>query len=159
MPCYLERICQTGVLSRKTGKNGLVALKDLGLLFFFYFCFKKCGLLYHNGLVFFDFIKALPLCLFVCYLYKFTQNPIIKKIYTNKVFYPVVLFVGGLSLEIYIVQQYLLTDSLNHLFPFNIVILYLFIIGGAYVVRCLARFIIQLFRDKPICFKEIVSLY
>lgn len=124
-----------------------------------YLCVGVCIALYQKGFVYFDFIRAIPLYLLVYSLYKLGMNPVVKQIYTNRFIIPIVRFVGGLSLEIYIVQRYLLSDAYNSLFPFNIVILFLMIIGGAYLVRCIARFIMQLFQEKPLNFSNIISLY
>ena len=132
---------------------------DACLLAVSYFCFIACAHFYHIGLVPFDYLRFLPLCSFVYYLYKVGMNPFIIKIYANKWLYPIVLFIGGLCLEIYLVQFYILNDTLNSIFPLNIIILFFLIIASAYIVRCVARFITYLFQDNPINITKIFSLY
>lgn len=126
---------------------------------FSYLCYRWCAHLYQNGIVCFDVIRAVPLCLFVYYLYKVGMTPTIVRIYTNKFVMPVVRIIGGLSLEIYIVQQYIIKESFNCLFPLNILILFLLIFFSAYIVRWMARLITQLFQNKPLGAKEVIALY
>ena len=63
--------------------------------------------------------------------------------------------IGGLCLEIYIVQYSLFTDKLNFLFPLNLLIVFLEILIVAYVLRCLARIWLQTFKDADYDWKEV----
>jgi Na+-transporting methylmalonyl-CoA/oxaloacetate decarboxylase gamma subunit len=68
-------------------------------------------------------------------------------------------FVGGLCLEIYMVQHFLFTDKMNSLFPLNIALMFVIIFIVAYLTRCLARLISQTFKDDPYEWRKIVSPY
>lgn len=68
----------------------------------------------------------------------------------------VIKSIGGLCLEIYVVQKFLILDKWNNMFPFNILLVFIIILIGAYLTRCLARFVSQLFNDAPFEWREIV---
>ena len=72
---------------------------------------------------------------------------------------PVIRCVGGLCLEIYLVQYALFTDKMNSIFPLNLLIMYLIIIAAAYVLRCLSRLWKQTFSEGNYNWKEIISPY
>ena len=101
----------------------------------------------------------IPLIFAIYYLYRWGNSPIAHKIYNNKVARFIIRFVGGLCLEIYLVQGSLFTNKLNNLFPLNLIIVFCEIVVVAYLVRCLARFISQTFKDEPYNWGKIVAAY
>ncbi len=108
----------------------------------------------------FQLLSILPLILAIYYIYRACQFKFIMNFYyTNKMVYFVVRFVGGLCLEIYLVQQYLFTDQLNALFPLNILIIFGTIIVVSYICRTLSRFLSQTIENKPYEWKKIVNTY
>lgn len=74
----------------------------------------------------------------------------------------IIRVVGGLCLEIYLVQGFLISaisDNMNSLFPLNIILMFLIIVIVAYLTRCLARLLLQSFREAPYNWKNIISIY
>ncbi len=69
----------------------------------------------------------------------------------------VLLFIGGLCLEIYLIQGFVFTNSLNYLFPINIPIIMLAVVISAYIVRCLSRAFLQTFEKEDYRWLEIVK--
>ena len=57
------------------------------------------------------------------------------------------------------IQNILITRKLNFLFPLNIPIVLCEIIVGAYLLRCMARFISQTFKEAPYDWKKMVDIY
>lgn len=121
------------------------------------------GLLYISGintlykdLQIFTLIPLLGICF---YFYKFTNTQLLKNIYSSKLFGPLIKIIGGLCLEIYLVQFSLFTDKMNHIFPLNLIIMFLIIILAAYILRCLARVFSQIFRESDLDWKAVVRLY
>lgn len=112
-----------------------------------------------NSMYFSQYFSFIPLLCAVYYFYKVGLSGWAKKLYESKVGNFFVRFVGGLSLEIYVVQYFLLTDKMNSLFPLNIVLMYVIIFIVAYFTRCLARLISQTFKDTPYDWKHIISVY
>lgn len=82
-----------------------------------------------------------------------------KKLYNNKYVGPVIKIIGGLCLEIYLVQTSLFTDKMNHLFPLNLFIMLFIIIIVAYALRCVARIFSQTFKDGEYDWRAVFKLY
>lgn len=112
-----------------------------------------------KGMGYVQFFTVLPLYGINYYFYKVCASPFVGKIYNNKIGHFIIRFVGGLCLEIYMVQHFLFTDKMNSIFPLNIIIMLLVIIVVAYLTRCLARLISQTFNNSPYNWREIVELY
>jgi peptidoglycan/LPS O-acetylase OafA/YrhL len=93
------------------------------------------------------------------FLYLWADGDFARKIYQSRVGYFIIRFVGGLCLEIYVIQNWLITDRMNALFPLNIPIMFLIVILAAYLIRCFARFLSQTFKDAPYDWKKMVSAY
>ena len=94
----------------------------------------------------------------VYYMWKCSHSAIFRRIYSNRVCNRIILIAGGLCLESYLVQFYIFTDRLNHLFPLNIFIIIIAVLILAYVCRCLARLLLQTFRTEPYDWAKIISL-
>lgn len=100
-----------------------------------------------------------PLLIVVYSFYMWGQGDFAKRLYNNRIGHFIICFVGGLCLEIYLIQNSLFTEKLNFLFPLNIPIFLVIVVVAAYLVRCLARLISQTFNDAPYDWKAIVKLY
>ena len=104
----------------------------------------------------FNFI---PLLFAIYHLFLWGNGRMARKIYENRTCHFLIRFVSGLCLEIYLIQGPLFTDKLNGIFPLNLVIVFVVIVVAAYLVRCLARWISQTFKDAPYDWRKIVSLF
>lgn len=93
------------------------------------------------------------------YFYKVGTSGWAERLYKSKLGNFFIRFVGGLCLEIYMVQHFLFTDNMNSLFPLNIALMFGIIFIVAYFTRCLARFISQTFKDAPYDWNKIISVY
>lgn len=103
--------------------------------------------------------NIVPLVGFAYSLFQLCNTQICKRIYDNKWYHAIIMTIGGMCLEIYIVQPSLLTDKMNHLFPFNLILMYLIIFAAAYVLKCLSRLWKQTFSETDYDWKEIVKAY
>lgn len=101
--------------------------------------------------------SLIPLLGVVYYMYKVCNSDTLKKLYNTKRLGWTIKFIGGLCLEIYLVQYSLFTDMMNSLFPLNILIMFLIILVVAYLVRCLSRIFSQTFKDGEYNWKEVVK--
>lgn len=83
-----------------------------------------------------------------------------RKLYNTRLSYSVIMFVGGICLEIYLVQPTLLKAfPMATLFPLNILVMYVIIIGCAYGLKVLSRLWSQTFKDEDYNWKDIIKLY
>lgn len=71
----------------------------------------------------------------------------------------IIMIVGGLCLESYLIQGVLFTDKMNGIWPLNLLVIILAILVCSYIVRCVARIFVQTFRSENYEWKRIFSLY
>lgn len=90
----------------------------------------------------------LPLVSFCWAAHCLAKVSVIERIMRTRVGW-LMASVGGLSLEVYLVQPKVFSDSMNFLFPINLPIIFALIVVYAYVVRCFARMFAQTW-DKSI---------
>jgi len=110
-------------------------------------------------LYFLEYISIVPMLGFLFYSYKVFSSNRIKQLLGNKFIYGTIMCIGGLCLEIYLVQFSLITDKMNNLFPLNIVLIFMLIVVVAYLTRCFARIISQTFSEQSYNWKKIIALY
>jgi cytochrome c oxidase subunit IV len=142
------------ILKTKTRRSLVYAL--LGIMGFYVFYFIGVKVERFEYIEIFNF---LPLLFAVYYIYQCGNTPMAKSLCQNKIGYFIIRFVGGLCLEMYLIQRSIFTDKLNHLFPLNIPIIFCIIVIAAYLSRCLARFISQTFKDNPYDWGKMISIY
>lgn len=102
-------------------------------------------------------ISLIPLLFITFYFYKVCNNDLLKQIYNNRITGWFIKFIGGLCLEIYLVQYSLFTDKMNSIFPFNLFIMFVIIVLVAYILRCASRLFSQIFKEGDIDWKSIVK--
>lgn len=103
--------------------------------------------------------STVPLLFAVYFLYWACEGKAFARLYNNKFAHFLIRFMGGLCLEIYLVQNLLFTDKLNFLFPLNIPMFFVIVVLASYLCRCLARIILQTFQKAPYDWKKVFSLY
>lgn len=102
-------------------------------------------------------ISLIPLLFVTFYFYKVCNNELLKQIYNKRIIGWFIKFIGGLCLEIYLVQYSLFTDKMNNIFPFNLFIMFAIIVLVAYLLRCASRLFSQIFKDEDIDWKSIIK--
>lgn len=155
---FMLQGCIMGVLSKQRAlcvRNGwLELLKAAGCVVLFYaFCAFKGS----AGLNFLQTLSLLPLLGVTYYIYRLCNAEGAKILYNTKTGW-VMRAVGGLCLEVYLVQYSLFTDKLNSIFPLNILIIFAEILIVAYVLRCLARIWSQTFKESDYEWKEVFKI-
>lgn len=93
-------------------------------------------------------ISIIPLLGVCLYMYRLAETKQMLALYQNKYCRWIMSGIGGLCLEIYLVQAWLRTTELNHLFPLNLIILFGGFVLAAYVCRATGRFIQQTFSSE-----------
>ena len=94
-------------------------------------------------------LSFIPLFGITRYLYFVCLAPIFKNLYNKIIVGNVLYIVSQLCLEVYLIQKFVFTDSLNNIFPFNIPIIMFNVIVVAYCVRILSNFVSQTFKSEP----------
>lgn len=104
-------------------------------------------------------LTLLPLMGITVYFYKLCNSTWMKRLYQNKCGNAVIMTVGGLCLESYLIQYSLFTDKMNDIWPLNLFIIVFAILVCSYFVRCMARLFAQTFRTEDYEWKKIFILY
>lgn len=115
-----------------------------------------------KGMSFIHYFSLIPLITTVYYFYRVCNSKWAEKLYYNKTLNLIVRVIGGLCLEIYLVQGMVISvtsNSLNSIFPLNILIVFIGIFLLGYLTRCLARFLSQTFNESPYNWKKIIEKY
>lgn len=99
-----------------------------------------------SWILLFSFI---PLFGITRYLYLVCCAPVFKKFYDNFYLGNVLYVISQLCLEVYLIQKFVFTDSLNNLFPLNIPIIMFCVILFAYLIKLFSNFISQTFKSEP----------
>lgn len=103
------------------------------------------------------YFTLFPLAGVVYYFYRICNSATLLHLYNHKIFGWIIKFVGGLCLEIYLVQYSLFTDKMNGIFPLNIPIMFVIIVVVAYILRCASRIFAQTFKDMDYDWRAVVS--
>lgn len=104
-------------------------------------------------------VSLLPLLGTTYYFYKVCKTDTLMRLYGTRFVGSVMKTISGLCLEVYLVQGVLFTDKFNSLFPLNLLFMFVFILLVAYLLRCMARWFSQTFREADYEWKEIFRLY
>lgn len=103
-------------------------------------------------------LSLIPLMGVSYYVYRLCNAEGVKRVYKETWMGLAMNAVSGLCLEVYLVQYHLFTDKLNHLFPLNLLIVFVEILLVAYVLRCMARIWSQTFKDGDYDWKAVVRV-
>lgn len=107
----------------------------------------------------FQVISLLPLLGITYYFYKICKSNRFLSLYENRFIGPIIKTISGLCLEVYLVQGVLFTDKFNDLFPLNLLLVFMIILVIAYILRCMARWFTQTFREADYEWKQIFSVF
>lgn len=102
-------------------------------------------------------ITLIPLLFVVFYFYKICNSKLLKRCYDHRIGGWLIKFIGGLCLEIYLVQDSLFTDKMNNIFPLNIPIIFSIIVFAAYILRCASRIFSQTFKEQEFDWKSVIK--
>lgn len=136
--------------------NGwLEALKAFACIGIFYgFCaFKNSEA--NNWLQVFSLVPLLGTTYYIC---RWCNTPFAKRLYESRVLGWTIKAIGGLCLEVYLVQSNLFTTSLNSIFPLNIPLVFVAILIAAYILRCLAYIWAQTFKEEDYKWRDVFRI-
>lgn len=160
--CYFFIFMLTGAyvgngaikLTSSVRKDILFLCLSLAAFYGLFFCGSKLN---NSMIMNFQIVSLLPLLGIVIFLYKLGTVSLVDRLMQTKAGL-VLRAIGGLCLEAYIVQFVLFTDKMNHLFPANIIIMFVYILVVAYLTRSLGRVLLQTFRLEDYDWKTIFRI-
>lgn len=133
-------------------KGWTVSLKkDINMLILSLILFYGLQYLAQKNIMFsnLQIVTLIPLCGITIYFYKICNADFLIRLAKSKIFGRIIGVISALTLEIYLVQTSLFTDTLNFLFPLNLVIVFVLIILVAYITKVLSRIFSQTFSESP----------
>lgn len=112
-------------------------------------CFYAFFILQNNlsWMIDLQYLSIIPLMGVIYYMYLLCCAPVWKKIYENKIAGQAIFICGGLCLDCYLAQNFFLTDKLNWLFPLNIPLIMVFILGISYIINFMSSLLVQTFQN------------
>lgn len=137
--------------------KGLKSLGMLGVSFVVYYAVLFSGRKW-DVMEELQIVSLVPLLAVTYYFYKVCNCDFAYRCYRSKVLRWFMKLVGGLCLEIYLVQASLFTDKMNAIFPLNLLIMFVIIVVMAYILRCLSRVFSQTFKDMDYNWKEVFKM-
>lgn len=100
-------------------------------------------------------ISLIPLLGMTYFTYSLFNCNKAKQMFNNKYLNTIIMFIGGLCLEIYLIQNPLLKIDLGLPYPLNYIIMFIMIITGAYILRCCARVFSQTFSKEDYDWRKV----
>lgn len=147
-----------GISKREFSYNFKLDLLKLMCCTILFYGIQYVGVLYPL-LAYGQVVSLVPLLGITFYCYKLANTKQVKQIYQNKYIQWGILCVGGLCLEVYLIQPFCRTTALNHLFPLNLIVISIVIVIMAYITRCIGRFFAQTFNAQSgYNWKEIIKI-
>lgn len=107
----------------------------------------------------YQIVTLVPLMGVIFFFYKLCNINGLEKIYYSKIVHPIIMTVSGLCLESYLIQFAIFTDKLNFLFPLNLFIITMAILGISFICKILARLFTQTFCPNAYDWKAMIKLY
>lgn len=137
-------------------RNGWIELAKLMgcvVLFYVFSYFKKSD--EYNWL---QVCSLLPLLGTTYYVYRLCNVAAVKRLYYHRIAGWTVKAIGGLCLEVYLVNMHIINDKLNGIFPLNLLVVFLAILVAAYILRCLGRIWSQTFKETDYEWKKVFAI-
>lgn len=134
----------------------VIAKLTVSVVAFYGLCWFKCKAGIYDLL---QISSLIPLMGVTYYFYQLCNTKASQSLYRNEISGPIVRLIGGLCLEIYLIQGMIFSDVLNFMFPLNVPIFFVIIVAAAYMLRCFARIWSQTFKDADYDWKSVVKLY
>lgn len=116
--------------------------------FILYFVLMYIGKGRNDGMYYMQILTLIPLLSFVYYFYRATRYNWCDKLSNVKLIWKPIYYIACLTLEIYIVQNNIITDKYNNLFPLNLFIVFIEIVFFAYILRVITNLFLQTIGDK-----------
>lgn len=136
-----------------TWKDPLLMVVCLGVFYGIQFAAKKVTAVAPWQIVTVPFLAGV-----VYYFWRCCNANYFRRMYNNQIGHWIIMAIGGLCLESYLIQFTLFTDKLNFLFPINIPIMMLIILFVSYCCRCMSRIISQTFRNEDYEWNKIFAI-
>lgn len=104
-------------------------------------------------------LSIIPLMGVTVFIYMIGKSKPLDRLLHSKIGGPIVISIGALCLESYLVQKMIITDAWNTLFPWNVPLIMVLVLISAYCVKVIANLIGQIFDSQPLNWHGVVRIY
>ncbi len=106
----------------------------------------------------YQLLTTIPIFGILYFMYRVGELKCIQRLFTTKIAGGLLMAIGNLCLECYIIQFSIITDRWNDIFPFNIPLIWTITLLSAYMLHILTGLITGLFDSKPFNWGEVVRV-
>lgn len=117
------------------------------------------GVMYLFEKSFVQIISIIPLMGVTFFTYLMGKSEPIDRLLHTKLGGTIIISIGALCLENYLIQKMIITDAWNAIFPWNISLIMLCVLIASYCAKILANIIGQIFDSQPLNWREVVRIY
>lgn len=117
------------------------------------------GIVYVFGKSALHIISVLPMMGVAVFTYCIGRSKPIEKLMHSNGIGTIIISIGALCLESYLVQRLIITDIWNNIFPLNIPVIMGLVLIAAYAAKMLANLITQVFDSQPLNWKTIIRIH
>lgn len=103
-------------------------------------------------------VSYIPFLFIPLLIYMVGKSPLISKLNKNPFVSAIIFAVSSLCLESYLIQFFIISGTLNHIFPYNVPIIFFKVLVSAYILRVLSNIISQFFASSPFVWKYVFYL-
>ncbi len=104
-------------------------------------------------------VSVFPLMGVAVFMYYIGKSKPFEKLFHTKVGGPILVTMGALCLESYLIQKMIITDRWNGIFPLNIPLIMVCVLLASYCAKLLSNLITQIFDSQPLDWKKIFKIY
>ena len=117
------------------------------------------AILYFYSSSWLQVLSVFPLFGSTFFIYELGKCNLVESFYKNEVAARILISIGALCLECYLIQKMIITDAFNQIFPFNIPFIIILIILASYITKVAANLMTQIFEPGPIDYKSLFRVY
>ncbi len=143
---YFLIMLQGAIMGRSAGSYIFKRIHVIGLIIsvvMFYLLFYIGN---HSEVILLSFVALFGV---TRYGYLCCCAPLLEGLYYNKWIGQFVYIISQCCLEVYLIQKYIFTDTMNGFFPLNLFVIMVEVLLMAYIVKIIAEFISQTFKTGP----------
>lgn len=117
------------------------------------------GLVYLFGHSYLQVLSIIPLMGIAIATYCVGKSKLVSKLLHSRIIGSLIISIGALCLECYLIQKMIFTDAWNSFFPWNILIIMALVLIASYFVKILANLIGQILDSKPLNWHNVLRIY
>ena len=117
------------------------------------------GVVYLFGNSYIQVISIIPMMGVAFFTYYIGRSKPFERLLLSKHIGSIIISIGALCLESYLIQKMIITSNWNKNFPWNIPLIMLLVLVSAYIAKLFANFIVKIFDTQPLDWRSILRLY